>query len=308
MSVTTHKCALAVITYRRLHALKTMLEGLAKHCGQYPLAIFEDLGNRDGTEDFLAPLGMERKDRPDLLAQQVPLECCTQANWTAFLGTRNLGVSGNSNRAIKWFMEETDADQLCLCNDDLFVLGDFPAFYGQAHQDLEVGMFSFCDFTHHESYRWATVRLRGYGVKLCPRFVGIMVSLTRPLLEKVGYFDMRFGKFGEEHCDFTIRCRFAGGIRLEGKDQHQLDLEHALLKHQEVETSVTGPERQRCDQEAGVIMHTMSRNYMTTDFYRPFGLVQLPMTAGAYRKAGIPVDQLKALGYKIVEDTEPARL
>jgi hypothetical protein len=55
-------------------------------------------------------------------------------------------------------------------------------------------------------------------------------------------------------------------------------------------------------------MHAISKSYQVTDYYRPFGLVQQPMTAGAYRKAGIPVEQLKQLGYKIVEDIEPLQL
>jgi hypothetical protein len=150
-----------------------------------------------------------------------------------FLGTENLGVSGNSNRAIKWFMDETDADHLCLCNDDLHVLGDFVSFYQRGHVDLDVGMFCFCPHGgvyDHDSYKWVTVRSRGYSIRLMPRMTGIMISITRKLIEKVGYFDTRFGKFGEEHCDYTYRCRFAGGIRLDGQDQGCLDLEPAVAR------------------------------------------------------------------------------
>lgn len=175
--------------------------GLHEYCSFYRTAIFEDCGQRDNTADMLQR-GRLLKPRPDLMAveYEVPetVGDVTFPNTRVFMGSRNLGVTGNSNRALKWFMDETDADHLCLCNDDLYVDGDFVKFYGQAHKDLNVGLFCFCDFTG-ETYRWTTYPWRGYRVKLMPRFTGIMMSITRDLLKKVGYFDAAFGQFGEEH-------------------------------------------------------------------------------------------------------------
>ena len=68
-------------------------------------------------------------------------------------------------------MTETKAERLCLCNDDLFVDGDFVEFYAKAHSDLGVGLFCFCDFTG-ETYRWMTYPWRGYKVKLPAAFHG----------------------------------------------------------------------------------------------------------------------------------------
>jgi hypothetical protein len=187
------KSAIAVITYQRLDALKAMLRGLRQYCGQYPTAIFEDCGVKDGTSAYLR-VG-KATAREDLLAVSYDWE----QGLKTFVGTENLGVAGNSNRALKWFMDETDCDHLLLCNDDLHVLGDFAGFYAQAHQDLDVGLFCFNDFWESPTHRWAVVRSRGYRVKVFQRMTGIMLSVLRSGIDKIGYFDTRFGAFGEEH-------------------------------------------------------------------------------------------------------------
>jgi hypothetical protein len=313
------KSAIAILTYRRLHALQEELKGLQQHCSNYPIAVFEDCGERDGTSRWLS---WNRKPvaRPDLLAtEMVMTEEAIQASLSEeekllgvrpkiprfFLGEQNLGVSGNSNRAIKWFMEETDADHLCLLNDDLHILGDFVNFYQRGHADLGVGMFCFCPtggVYDHESYKWVTVRSRGYTVRLMPRLTGIMISLSRTLLKKVGYFDTRFGKFGEEHCDFTYRCRFAGGIKIDGHDQSCLDIEPPtpLLKHQDVETSVQGQDRQKANIEASHAMKAASQRYFHEPPYQPFRL-KTPKWVGTFgNRSGIPFGELR--GHRLVTD------
>ncbi len=297
------KSCIGILTYRRLGALKTMMEGVQKHCAQYPTAIAEDCGQRDGTADFLQK-GRKPSPCKDLLATEyVVPDDPTGTNYPnvrVFMGDRNLGVTGNTNRIIRWFMDETDADQLCLCNDDLFVDGDFVKAYAKAHNDLSVGLFCFCDFTG-ETYRWTTYPWRGYKVKLLPRFTGIMMSVTRPILKKVGYFDAAFGKFGEEHCDFTIRCRLAGGIKLEGQDMNCLDFEHGLLRHQDAETSIQGTVRKHADEEAAAVMRQCTDSYKYRHYYRPY-LLMRPKYAQGYSGGGISVDDLLGYGCKLVTD------
>lgn len=310
------KSAIAILTYRRLHALRAMMEGIEKHCPQYQTAIFEDCGQRDATADWLTK-GRRGAKCPELMATGWHLKpddgtgINYGANWpntTIFLGDRNLGVTGNSNRALAWFMNG-NCDHLLLCNDDLFVTGDFAKAYAQAHQDLGVGMFCFCDFTEKspaisgapETYKWTVYPWRGYKVKLLPRFTGIMMSVTRELVDKIGYFDAEFGKFGEEHCDYTIRARLAGGIQLQGQEMNCLDIEHNCLRHQDVETSMTGVARANADAESMRIMERASFEYRMRHYYRPYRLTY-PVSAGGYYGAGIPCRQLEKIGYKLVTD------
>jgi len=300
------KAAIAVITYRRLPALKTMLAGLAAHCPQYPTAIFEDCGNTDDTAGFLREGRFEATASDDMMAAHYVNDGHYPGNIEVFLGTRNLGVAGNSNRAIKWFMDHTKADHLLLCNDDLHVLGDFAAFYGQAHQDLGTKFFAFTDFWESPSHRWVICRCRGYRVKVFPRMTGIMMSTTRGMIEKVGYFDTRFGKFGEEHCDWTNRIRFLGGIQLDGLDQPCLDVEPTnpdgspgkpVLRHQDVPTSVTGEERKREDALSVERMREAAMRYATGSHFRPFTLTW-PLHVAGLGSSGIKTEDLP--GYRMV--------
>jgi hypothetical protein len=219
-----------------------------------------------------------------------------------FLGDRNLGVAGNSNRALKIFMDG-DWDHLCLCNDDLHVQGNFVDTYARAHTDLGVGMFCFCDFTHHESYKWTTYPVRGWKVKCLPRFTGIRMSVTRETVEKAGYFDASFGQFGEEHCDWTIRCRMAGGIRLNGQDMNCLDIETDTLRHQEVASSMASMNKMLLDAEASKAMQEATQSYSCRHYYRPFRL-KMPAMAGGYRGGGISVNKLLTCGYNLVTALE----
>lgn len=284
--------AIAILTYRRIGALQTMLEGIQAHC-PYPVAIFEDCGLADATSEYLSRTPGTRRE--DMMAFEHQFAPSIQA----FVGQRNLGVSGNSNRAIKWFMDG-GWDHLCLCNDDLHVLGDFAKFYAQAHEDIGPGCFCFNDFAEWPSHRWIIARSRGYRVKVFSQMTGIMMSLLRRTVNKVGYFDTRFGKFGQEHCDYTNRIRFAKEMQIDGLDQACLDVEPTLadgsagppvLRHQNVPTSVQGIERERENKLADQRIREAAERYATEHYYRPFSLVW-PTVVGGVDDRGIKVEDI----------------
>lgn len=297
------KSAVAVLTYRRIHALKTMMAGLQEHCPQYASAIFEDCGQRDSTVDMLKA-GRSRVLRPEMLAHEWVNDSFSDdvcyPNTQVYAGTKNVSVAGNSNRALKWFAEG-DWDHLCLCNDDLHISGDFVQAYAQAHEDLGVGMFCFTDFDHDPSYRFTVYPYRGYQVKFMNRITGIMISITRELFEKIGYFDAMFHSFGQEHVDYTHRARLAGGIQLEGQDMLCLDIKHDYLKHQDVKTSVVGAARAQADQETNLVMQACSASYSTRHYHRPYRL-RKPHFAGAYSGTGISVRKLEEMGYVLAPE------
>ena len=292
------KTAIAIMTYNRVGALKELLKGTSRHCSNYPLPIFEDCGYQDTTEAHLTAGATHRGTDHELEAEHYEVETA-RAPLHAFIGNRNLGVTGNTNRAIRWFMTQTDCDHLCVLNDDLHVLGDFPKLYSAAHEALGIGLFCFNDFSG-EDYRWMPVKIRGFEVHVFRRMTGIMMSFTRDLVDKIGYYDADFGKFGEEHCDFTNRARFAGAMQLDGQNQACLDVfplgsggspGEAVLRHQEAPTSMTGIVRARADSDATESMKYASWSYRNKDIFRPF-LLSKPRRAGAYQGVGIPVDNL----------------
>lgn len=302
------KSAVAVLTFNRVEALQTLLDGLLSHCAQYPIAIFEDCGQLDATAAFLTHERARSADQSlakELLAEEWELPgqpggASAGRPYQVFLGSKNLGVAGNSNRALRWFNQRhPDCDHLCLLNDDLHVLGDFVKVYGDAHADIGIGMFCFCDF-EGETYRWENRRVIGrsgalYSLKLMPRMTGIMMSMTRDCTDTIGYFDPRVGLFGEEHCDYTNRARQAMKIAINGQDVGCVDLAHQALAHQEVPTSVSGADRERADAEASQAMALMCSEYPYRHPYRPYLLSYPKMVSG---RDGMGIPRGLCQGYK----------
>ncbi len=262
--------AIAILTYNRLPALQKVLTSVMTHNKVPDIAIFEDCGQQDQTRHWLTS-STKKISRPDLMATENHLGVGIKA----FLGTDNLGVSGNSNRAIKWFMDETKADHLLLCNDDVEFLGDAGKIYRESHMATQVELFCFCDFTSPQ-YKCTPITYRGIQLKRLSRMTGMVMSLTRKLVESIGYFDPQFGRFGEEHCDYTVRARCAGHQNVMGIQQYCLDINPnvPVLRHQVVNSTVSQMEKPELDRLASSVMREKSKRYSFTDPYLGFSLVR----------------------------------
>lgn len=297
---------MAVLTYNRIKALTGFINGLDLYCPSCPRAIFDDNSFRDNTPQVLK---ISRTSEPtyhhDWLSDRFAAKFSVNGpEWSVFMSTRNLGVASSSNKAIRWFMEETTADHLCLCNDDLIIEGDFVKFYAMAHEKLKIHHFAFCDF-NSDTYKWVPIKVKAadssdWTLKLLPRMTGIMMSMTREMVNRIGYYDASFGKWGEEHSDWTNRARFAGGMRLQERDLHCLDVDTGtppLLRHLEIESTISPLERPHHDAVARTAITRASKLYICTDWHRQFKLHQ-PQFAGAYEASGVAVNQLN--GYPLV--------
>jgi hypothetical protein len=289
--------AIAILTFRRSPVLRACLESIRQHCPGYRLAIFEDCANFDDTAQWLAAGSTRQPDDPELAA-----EVWQAFDYTAFLGARNLGVSGNTNRAIRWFERDCpECDQLLVLNDDVLATGDFPKAYGDAHQAFKVGLWCFCDFTSEE-YQPVPLMVKGKTVHVLPRMTGMAMSLTRRVVEDVGYFEADvFGKFGEEHVSYTHRCRFSGHLKVNGVDQHCLDVPGVPLASQPVGSSINPNDKPVLDSQASQAMQYAAAQYQFTSPYRPFSL-GMPRFVGAYGGTGMQAHLLRRLGDITVVD------
>lgn len=255
--------AVAVLTWNREPALARLLASLRRHAGSHRLAVFEDAGLTGATVRRALDDAHTRTPRPDLLAEQV----VSSSGQTTFLGTRNLGVAGNSNRAIRWFMHDTDADYLCLCNDDVEATGDFPAFYHNAYRESGIGLFCFCDIA---SFGWDTVTWLNFQFKVLHRLSGAVLSFPRALIDRIGYFNVELGKFGEEHCEFTRRAKLTGWQQVHKTTAECVDVVGVPLRHQEVESTVDENTRELCGRNATEQLKKI--NYMLHGYRYPFRL------------------------------------
>ena len=297
------KSAIVILTYRRAQALRNFLMSIREHCPGYPMAIFEDMGNTDDTVQWLTQSAKFKSNDAQYAADR-----WEAFDYTAFIGNRNLGVSGNSNRALQWFLNESECDHLLLCNDDLEARGDFTKDYATAHQATNIGLFCFSDW-NDEQHKPVVIRDRGRMLHILPRRKGIMMSMTRRLVDRIGFFDAElFGKFGEEHNDFTNRAAQAGMMSVKGQPQHCIDIPCPNLVHQETDSSVSPVEKPKLDDEATQMLQIASLRYPITDPYRPFSLGGHSRYAGAYANAGIHVLSLRNMGYTVVDGWVPDQL
>lgn len=251
--------AIAVLTYNRPSALNLLLKGLAEYCHDYPTAIFDD-----GSHDIKWMVG----NLNSTTDKELNANAYKQENLEIYTGWDNLGVAGNTNRALKWF-ERSGLDHLCLLNDDLEVGGNFVDYYFQAHQALGVGLLCFSDFEDQQGEEFKHGR---FTVKRLTVKPGIMLSITKPLFNRIGYFDTIYGKYGNEHVDFTNRARLAGFHHLNGVHEHCLDVKHTLLRHQKIESALSEEERKSSQQFADSALWKITKNYHADTLYRPFAL------------------------------------
>jgi hypothetical protein len=293
--------AVAVLTYRRLGALRACLDSFRAHLPPAtPLAVFEDCATYDGTAAYLTGgRGAAAYDA------ELDSDVYNGAREIVYLGRRNEGVAGQSNKALRWF-ERTGCDHLCLCNDDVLALGDFPAAYAAAHQKLGVGFLTFSDLKDKPGYTYEgpVVTVKGLKVMILPRMVGLMLSLTKQVHQAVGYFDVNgWSRFGNEHCDFNNRARLMGFITLNGHPRLALDVVTGKLKSQDVASSVLDFERPSLDAQANQAIERAARRYEHEDLYRPFRL-PYPRYSQYHGEPtiGLRVHELERLGYTFVVD------
>ena len=283
------RTAIAILTFNRANVLQHLLKGIVK---QYPtttvpVAIFDDCSYQGDTTMMLKTHSRFLRKRPDLVAEEYV--SIHQHEYHIFLGTRNLGVARNSNRALKWFMDDTTCDHLLLMNDDLEVLGDVASFYATAHEKLNIGLFCLADFTD-EPHRWAEIKEGGYTIKILNQLNGHMMSMTRKLITDIGYFDTEFGSYGEEHSEFTYRAQTAGHSKVMGTDMKGVDvvMDPVLVRHTDDPSSISDYDKFQANAEAAVTIQRLVSQYPFRNPYRPFGLTP-PKHFGAYNRCGVPI-------------------
>jgi GT2 family glycosyltransferase len=282
--------AIAILTYRRVEALRLMLGQVTQHCPGVPVAVFEDCGQLDDTEAFLL-------ENSEFVRRDMELEADVYRRGAVevFLAHANVGVTGESNKAIKWFLGHQECDHLCLCNDDLMVTGPFHETYAAAHEKLGVGLLCFTDFDSPQ-YAVTVVKVRGLKVKLMTRMTGIMMSMTRALVDAIGYYDADAFDFGQEHCDYTNRARLSGFIDLNGQPQHCLDVECPHLHHQDIPSSLDDDEKQKFNTAADAAIQEVGAQYSVTSRYRPFSTGGWAKTVAGRDGIGTPLREFPRYG------------
>lgn len=177
---------IAVVTYRRLDALRRTLDALIeKTTAAHQLVVVED-GGDDGTVTWC------------------------RSNGVRVVTGRNRGVGWNKNRGL-FALEALGCDPILLLEDDCFpIQAGWEADWARATRLWGHVLFA--------PKRIVKGVIAGAGTPMDPyvsiRTTAQCASSSIGALERVGYFDTRFTGYGIEHKEWTARMNRAGfGVR-----------------------------------------------------------------------------------------------
>ncbi len=91
--------------------------------------------------------------------------------------------------------------------------------------------------------------------------------MTKEVIEKVGAFDMTYGRYGFEHCDYTRRCKLAGLCQPAIHDAHPFILEADLyFRDLNIKTTIDPEDYKNLTTEANKVYMDFNPNKI----YIPF--------------------------------------
>lgn len=177
------RLGIAVTTYNRRKMLLAGLDAIKKLTSiPFDLVVCDD-GSIDGTTEAVEARGI------------------------TVLGGKNKGIAWNKNRGLFYLSQQCRCDIIILLDDDAHpVLGGWEQEWIRA-----------CERFGHVNYIPPHYRKDMLAGKLTSTYPGIgatvggmAIGQSASALSCVGYMDVRFGRYGHEHSDFTGRFRRAG--------------------------------------------------------------------------------------------------
>lgn len=181
---------IAVTTYNRRAMVLEQVATLRRLTSvPFELIICDD-GSTDGTAEALREVGVD------------------------VIGGVNRGVAWNKNRGLFYLTQHRRVGTVILLDDDAF-----PFLFGWEQEWLAAcARFGHVNFIPPH-YRGSLVggEMNALRPGIGPTVGGMVIGQTSAALSCVGYMDVRFGRFGHEHSDFTSRFLRAGfgGFRYE---------------------------------------------------------------------------------------------
>ncbi|MDF7673633.1 glycosyltransferase family A protein [Acetobacteraceae bacterium ESL0709] len=180
------RLGIGVITYNRKDILRQCIENIQRFTS-YPFEfVVADDGSRDGTQAWLDQI-------------HIP-----------YISGENRGIAWNRNRAIWWLKEEKQCDVILLFEDDCY-----PYVYGWEDEWIKaVEAYGHMNHMPEITLEIDNDVSSGLGTAaspfIAPMHQAFCVGYHARALDYVGYLDVRFFKYGEEHVEHTHRFLRAG--------------------------------------------------------------------------------------------------
>ncbi len=179
----TVRPGIAITTFNRRDLLLQQIAAIERYslC-ELDLVVCDD-GSTDGTVEAVRELGYP------------------------VVAGRNKGVAWNKNRGIFYLTHYSRAESFILIDDDVI-----PTIYGWdaewTHAATALGHVNYThpDFRPHILAGSCTAGDPG----ISPLVGGMCMAVSREAVGSVGYMDIRFGRYGHEHTDYSRRYVRAG--------------------------------------------------------------------------------------------------
>lgn len=182
----TGKLGIGIITYNRKDILQTTISSIFRHTKTPFEFVVADDGSSDGTPDLLKQLNVPH------------------------VTGRNKGISWNRNRVLWYLKEEKGCDWILILEDDCF-----PSTFGWELPWIEaLERYGHVNYMPEITIEIDNDITSGSGTAedpfIAPMHQAFCVGYHAKALSYVGYLDVRFEKYGEEHVEHTQRFLRAG--------------------------------------------------------------------------------------------------
>lgn len=185
----TIRPGIAITTFNRRDLLLHQIDLIQRlSVRELDLVVCDD-GSTDGTVEAVEELG-------------IPL-----------VRGRNKGVAWNKNRGIFWLTHHSAASAFILMDDDVLpTMFGWETEWAEAAASLGHVNYTHPDFRPHILSGSANASDPGVSTLVG----GMCMAVSREAVGSVGYMDVRFGRYGHEHTDYSnryVRAGYGGFIR-----------------------------------------------------------------------------------------------
>jgi len=138
-------------------------------------------------------------------------ELCKKYNIDYYFNNKNLGIAKSKNRCIEYI---DDTDFLFLYDDDCYPVKDYwwepfiTAYqeYGNEHFSLSFDKNKDGRPNGNNIINEINNKKNDISLESFSNPCGILLFLTKNVLEKIGGFDNRYDLYGKEHVGYSLRC------------------------------------------------------------------------------------------------------
>ena len=128
----------------------------------------------------------------------------------------NGGIAKTKNTSIKLILENNDIG--FLADDDVLYKNGWDALYENAIRDTKFEHFTLYVEDRKEI---PIIKINNTNILKLPHIDGCFLTISKNIINQIGYFKIFPYKFGHEHSNFTIRCKANNLI------PHYMDVENS---------------------------------------------------------------------------------